>query len=253
MRPLVVSLLLVAAVLVLPQRQRVASASAALGVGTTAGTSQAFRPGVVQAVHDVWHDDPVEVCRRWRLRRRPADVIAGALALLDATEPALVAGLSPGKAIDLAVAATSGMSPDGRLGVDLSEAATSGASVSKVWAGYADRTRSREIAFVAAAWRLSEDTGAPLALAVSRAAAGLREARTRQRKVAVAVAGPRATVAVLTVLPLTGPLFGLACGVGPAELYLDRPIGAVSVVLGLVLIALGRLWCRRMIRAAVTP
>lgn len=139
-----------------------------------------------------------------------------------------------------------------RLGEALAEAARQGGSVAAVWADYADRSGSRDLAFVAAAWRLSEDTGVPLALAVARAAAGLREARTRQRKVAVAVAGPRATVAVLTVLPLTGPLFGLACGVGPAELYGERPIGALSAVGGVLLMALGRFWCRRMIRRAVT-
>jgi Flp pilus assembly protein TadB len=69
--------------------------------------------------------------------------------------------------------------------------------------------------------------------------------------VGVAVAGPRATVTVLTVLPLTGPAFGLACGIDPATLYLGSPIATAAAVAGLTLIAVGRLWCSRMIRRAV--
>jgi Flp pilus assembly protein TadB len=120
-----------------------------------------------------------------------------------------------------------------------------------VWFDWARLTRAPEIAFVASAWALSERHGAPLAVAVERAAAALRESRARQRKVRVAVAGPRATVTVLTVLPLTGPAFGLACGIDPATLYLGSRIGALSAALGVGLIVLGRLWCRRMIRKAV--
>jgi hypothetical protein len=58
-------------------------------------------------------------------------------------------------------------------------------------------------------------------------------------------------VTVLTVLPITGPLFGLACGVDPVTLYLASPIAAASLVVGLALLWLGRVWCTRMIRRAV--
>lgn len=318
MRPAVVALLLTMAVLAWPVRDRIGRAAAVLGAGSEAGGQSRHGGSAGQVARAVtrrgpvslggiWHQDPVEVFRRWRLRRKPDDVIASALALLDATEPALVAGLPPSTAIGLAVAAveTGGHDADGvdrasslpepgrpasragvltpaigrlathvsrpggsgrvsgarvtrpttgrQLGVALADSARQGHSVAAVWADYADRTGSRDLAFVAAAWSLSEDTGVPLAVAVARAAAGLREARTRRRRVAVAVAGPKATVAVLTVLPLTGPLFGLACGVGPAELYGGHPIGAASAAAGFLLMVVGRFWCRRMIRRAVTP
>ncbi|EWT03694.1 hypothetical protein N865_09475 [Intrasporangium oryzae NRRL B-24470] len=367
MRPAVVALLLVVAVLVWPVHDRIGRAVTVLGAArlnpeslpgdgpVSSGSRGALGTGSLSP-RSIWHQDPVEVYRRWRMRQKPDDVIAAALALLDATAPALVAGLPQLTAISLAVAAldavdapesgdgvgvidaretvetletvagretvgaretvaardvvgpldavrTGGQgrqavdrvdrelallgpdrrpgvapAPSGtvragslggtavrvrdrvrapqttrRLGAELAEAARQGSSVAAVWADYADRTGSRELTFVAAAWRLSEDTGVPLAVAVERAAAGLREARTRQRKVAVAVAGPKATVAVLTVLPLTGPLFGLACGVGPAELYGGRPVATASATCGVLLMVVGRLWCRRMIRRAVTP
>ena len=51
--------------------------------------------------------------------------------------------------------------------------------------------------------------------------------------------------------PLTGPVFGLACGVAPTELYLSNPIGTASAVAGVVLIWAGRLWCRRLVESAM--
>jgi Flp pilus assembly protein TadB len=133
----------------------------------------------------------------------------------------------------------------------LLDASDRAAPTSRVWAEWAARSASAELALVAAAWQLSETTGAPLASAVDRAVGGLLDARARRGKVAVAVAGPRATVTVLTVLPLTGPLFGLACGIDPATLYLGSPIATVCVVSGLLLVWAGRVWCSRMVRRAV--
>ena len=125
--------------------------------------------------------------------------------------------------------------------------------VSPVWTEWARRSASAELALVAAAWRLTETTGAPLAFAVDRAVRSLVDARTRRGKVAVAVAGPRATVTVLTVLPLTGPVFGMACGIDPAALYLGSPVATGSAGFGVALVWGGRAWCRRMIRNAVRP
>lgn len=125
--------------------------------------------------------------------------------------------------------------------------------ISPIWAAWAERSASAELSLVAAAWRLSETTGAPLASAVDRAVRGLLDARARRGKVAVAVAGPRATVTVLTLLPLTGPLFGLACGIDPVALYLGSPIATGCAALGLALVWLGRVWCTRMVRRAVRP
>ena len=126
-----------------------------------------------------------------------------------------------------------------------------GQPASRVWAEWAERSASADLALVAAAWRLTETTGAPLAFAVDRAVRSLLDARARRGKVAVAVAGPRATVTVLTVLPLTGPLFGMACGIAPTQLYLGSAIATLSACFGVALVWGGRAWCRRMIRTAV--
>jgi tight adherence protein B len=262
---LVIALLVAAAMLTWPRRLR------ALDVMLT-GLGPAGRGGTVgdadvdvDADVSVWQQDPLLIYRRWRLRRNREHLLDGVLVLLDSMAPALAIGLPPARALSLAADATSsspaqpgepsagrrGVSELDRLTGSLVAAAGRGGALAAVWSDWARLTRAPEIAFVASAWALSERHGAPLAVAVERAAAGLREARARQRKVRVAVAGPRATVTVLTVLPLTGPAFGLACGIDPASLYLGSRIGAVSAVLGVLLIVIGRLWCRRMIRKAV--
>jgi hypothetical protein len=261
---LVTSVLVVAAVLTWPRRLGAQDAVVA-GLGSAGRAA-----GSAESLTDltVWQQDPLVLYRRWRLGRDRDHLLDGVLVLLDSMAPALAMGLPPGRALSLAAEASRGAGPgpeDGsrgrrrgvseldRLTGSLAVAAGRGGSLSRVWAEWAQLTRSPEIGFVASAWSLSERHGAPLAEAVARAAASLREARARQRKVGVAVAGPRATVTVLTVLPLTGPVFGFACGIDPATLYLGSRIGAVSAVLGLALIAVGRLWCRRMIRKAVAP
>lgn len=262
-----------------------------------------FATGGDGAAPSVWQQDPVDLYRRWRLRRRPGALVDDVLDLLRGIGPALGAGLTPSRAIELAATSTLGaervrLARQGRAGQDRRaggrasrrSAATSsprrpwtsggtaggagrastGADIdrlvgglldasdraeptSPVWGEWAARSASPELALVAAAWRLSETTGAPLASAVERAVRGLLDARARRGKVAVAVAGPRATVTVLTLLPLTGPLFGLACGIDPATLYLGSPIATASVVVGLLLVWTGRVWCSRMVRRAVRP
>ena len=249
----------------------------------------------------LWQQDPVDLYRRWRLRRRRGALVDDVLDLLRGIGPALGAGLTPSRAIELAASSTlgaervqlarqaharqdqrtrsrsgrheasrpaprrpwsSGGAAHGddrppadieRLVGSLLDASDRAEPTSPVWAEWAARRASAELALVAAAWRLSETTGAPLASAVDRAVGGLLDARTRRGKVAVAVAGPRATVTVLTLLPLTGPLFGLACGIDPATLYLRSPIATVSVVAGVLLVWVGRVWCSRMVRLAVRP
>ena len=226
--------------------------------------------GASGALRSVWHQDPVELVRAWRLRRRPESLVDSALDLLDGIRPALEAGLSPGRAVEIAATssmgherfrrlrhAVAGSGPVGRreaerLVESLLDAAEAGDGMASVWADSAQRSGSADLGFVAAAWGLTESTGAPLAAAVGRAADGLRDARTRRGRVAVAVAGPKATVTVLTVLPLTGPLFGLACGVDPVSLYVSSVLASASVLVGLGLILLGRLWCTRIVRAAVS-
>lgn len=246
-------LLLVLAVVVLPTGERLARVNQVLEPPPVLDETAAAPGGGTERLRQLWRSDPVELFREWRQQRRATSSSPAILALLEGIAPALEAGLPPSVAVRLSGAALgSTVDPGIRAFVgELADVCERGSPIAPVWQSWAARTGSADLSFVAAAWQLSERTGAPLAEAVQRAVVSVRESRERARRVNVAVAGPRATVMVLTVLPLTGPVFGMACGVPPTELYLSNPIGTVSAVVGVVLIWAGRLWCRRLVDSAM--
>lgn len=194
--------------------------------------------------------------RRWRPGHR-SEVISlqDLLALLEAVAPALEAGLAPASALRIAV--DSGPTP-GRPGYvssldllaqSMASAAAEGDQLGPLWRKAAESTGSAELLQLAHAWSLTEDMGAPLAQAV-RTTVSLVEARIAQeRRLAAAVAGARATVNVLTVLPIGGPLLALVIGIGPGELYAGSRLTQASLVLGLCLAGIGRWWVHRMVRS----
>ena len=70
------------------------------------------------------------------------------------------------------------------------------------------------------------------------------------RERAIALAGPQSTVKVLTALPLLSLGLAVLIGADPAELLTSVP-GAVSCISGAVLLVVGRLWMRRMLKRAL--
>ena len=244
-------LLLGLAVVVWPPGERLVRVNQVLEPPPALGETELG--GGTETLRQLWRSDPVELFREWWQQQRATSSLPEVLALLEGIAPGLEAGLPPAVAVRLSGAALgSALDPATQQFVgELVGACEQGSPIAPVWQAWAARTGSTDLSFVAAAWRLSELTGAPLAEAVRRAVVSVRESRERVRRVNVAVAGPRATVVVLTVLPLTGPVFGLACGVPPAELYLSNPIGTASAVVGVVLIWAGRLWCHRLVDSAM--
>ena len=194
-----------------------------------------------------------ERMHRWRPGRRAAGFSAlDLLGLLEAIAPALEAGMAPDSALRIAADARSGSGrpdPLADLARTMASAAADGASLGSLWREAAESSRSAELLLLGQAWSLTEDMGAPLAQAV-RTTAGLLEARiAHERRLAGAVAGAKATVNVLTVLPIGGPLVALVLGIGPGELYGGSRLTQGSLALGLCLAGIGRWWVRRMVRA----
>ncbi len=130
----------------------------------------------------------------------------------------------------------------------LGQAAGRGERLAPVWSSYAEAVGSDDLRLVAAAWSMCDALGSPLAPTVSLVSDVVRRRRAVRQRIAAALAGPRATMWVLTALPLSGPVLALAVGVSPGDLY-AQPAGAVSLAAGLGLLALGRLWAARMIGA----
>lgn len=173
------------------------------------------------------------------------------LVILDALGPALQAGLSPAAALRcLDLSDTS----SGRLATlpqQLIRVADEGSALAPVWANAAATCGSPELNVVAQVWGLSEALGSPLADGIQLAAGLLRQRAAHERRIAVAVAGPRATTAVLTALPLAGPGVGLLLGVAPTSFYSGPALA--STCLGVVLVAAGRCWSAAMVGRLTRP
>ena len=196
----------------------------------------------------------------WGRARRDARDGEELLLLLDAIAPALAAGLPPAAALAHLTrrGRSGGGTGDPRAGpvdallADLVAEANAGRPLAPVWNRHAHEGLwgrsgwSGEVAFVARAWSLSESLGSPLAECATVAARAVRQQSARRQRLAIALAGPRATAAVLTALPLAGPVVGLLLGLPPQQLY-ATPVAVVSTLVGLALLLLGRWWCARLV------
>lgn len=111
---------------------------------------------------------------------------------------------------------------------------------------------TRDLALLAAAWRLTEQVGAGAADVTAAAAAAVRGRRAAAERADVVAAGPRTSMWVLTALPLAGPLTGALVGVGPDRLY-GSAAGRTAALVGLVLTGVGWWWARSILRRAGRP
>ncbi len=108
----------------------------------------------------------------------------------------------------------------------------------------------RGLGWLAIAWQVAEGSGAGLAVAVTRIADVARAEGEHRRDVRAQLAGPRATAALLAVLPLVGILLGVALGADPLAILLGTPGGLACLVVGLGLEMAGLRWTSRLAAAA---
>ncbi|NLA65219.1 MAG: type II secretion system F family protein [Leucobacter sp.] len=99
---------------------------------------------------------------------------------------------------------------------------------------------------LAAAWQLAEQSGAPLALALQRFGTALGELQRVADRRAVLLAGPRATIRLVTALPLLALLLGVVLGFDPVGVLMSS-LGLVLASVGGLLLAAGMWWARAMI------
>ncbi|HWE89817.1 MAG TPA: type II secretion system F family protein [Pseudonocardiaceae bacterium] len=129
-----------------------------------------------------------------------------------------------------------------RLGGDI------GAAVSEV--ALADPAGSAAVRMVARplvrAWSLANRHGLPLANVLD-SVRGDVVARVRfARQVHARMAGPRASGAILAVLPVLGVLLGEGMGADPVHVLLATSAGHLLLVVGVVLACAGTLWIGRL-------
>lgn len=202
----------------------------------------------------------------WRRRR----VVSGdwVADLAEVTAVGLRAGLGLERAVRTAAAVPAVAAAAPWLPAALDDAARVGAPVAEVLAGRvgdapkagagagplvvrrrsggASADEAADLGVLVRAWRLSEHLGAPASDTTATAAAVIRERRAAAERAAAVVAGPRASMRLLTALPLLGPAVGLLLGIGPGHLYGSTP-ARVGAVLGVLLTALGWWWGHRLL------
>lgn len=186
--------------------------------------------------------------RRGRRLDREAER-AGAAEALSVLAAELSAGRPPAVALEVAgdmavgafATALSTAAGSSRVGADPSGVLLRAAGGSAV----PDALRG-----LAACWEVCGSTGSSLASAVAQLRDGLRAAHAQRLVVEAELSGPRATAALLAVLPLAG--IGLAAGLGadPLHVLLETRVGLGCLVAGVALDLTGTWWTGRLVISA---
>jgi len=106
---------------------------------------------------------------------------------------------------------------------------------------------------LAACFEVSEASGAPVAVVLSRLADRLEAEEDAAAMRETALAGPRATVRLLTWLPFVGLGLGMVMGVDPVRMLLGSPVGWACLGAGIAFLLVGRWWAAGLIAAASRP
>ncbi|MGY1615184.1 type II secretion system F family protein [Geodermatophilus sp. SYSU D00691] len=178
---------------------------------------------------------------RRRTVRRETELAAVTQAL-----GALVAELRSGRPPDVAAAAAARSCGDGVLADAFVRAVRDPPARRAPPPGPAEAALDR----LAAAVRLSRSTGAALSDVVVAVEDDLRARARRQLELRSAVAGPRASAALLAGLPLLGLAMGSGIGADPWGVLTTTGPGQVLLVAGVALEVAGVAWSRRLVARA---
>lgn len=128
----------------------------------------------------------------------------------------------------------------------LQETARNGGDVAHAWQVLARRPGAEGCRWVAAAWAVAEQSGAPLAATLDHVANDLRREQETHRDVKAAVAPARSTATLMAVLPVIALSMGSGLGGSPLTVITTTVPGALLVTAGTVLAALGVAWVDRI-------
>lgn len=203
----------------------------------------AVRVGAVLAVATAAGLATVALFGRDAVARRRADRRHSALLTsLRVLVGELEAGAQPSGAL-AAAAAAGGASAT--VFAAAAEVVRQGADPSSVLA-----SGGKELRPLGAAWQASEASGAAPAAVLDRVARDVAAADERRRAVAVALAGPRSSASVLSLLPLVGIALGAAMDAHPLAFLVGEPSGRLLGCAGVLLDIVGLLWIRALVRRA---
>ncbi len=103
---------------------------------------------------------------------------------------------------------------------------------------------------LAACLEVSERCGAPLGAILARYAVQLEARLDGEAARDTALAGPKATVRILTWLPVFGLGLGFVMGMNPLAVLLGTPAGWAFLLAGTALMFVGRWWSGKLVAAA---
>jgi tight adherence protein B len=135
----------------------------------------------------------------------------------------------------------------------LADQAEAGARLEPVWRASAERLESPALTAIAEGWGMSERHGAPVVPVLDALVAALRDEARAAAAIESSLAAPRATAALLGVLPLGGVILGELVGVHPLAVLFGTAMGRIALCAGLIASFGGRLWMARLVRAAEVP
>ena len=182
-----------------------------------------------------------ERARRHRLREeRRLHGLVDALA-------AVAADVRSGRSVDAAAGAAARTCDDERSGATLARALRAPDVVVELPSGPSGEALAR----VAAAVRLSGRTGCSLAAVLGAVEDDVRARLRLARELRTALAGPRASAALLAALPLVGLAMGSGIGADPWQVLTATGTGQVLLVAGVGLEVAGLAWSARLARRAV--
>lgn len=125
-------------------------------------------------------------------------------------------------------------------------AAELGGDVPQAWRELAGEPGAEALAQVAAAWQVSESTGAAMAPTLDRVARTARDARAVDRTVETELATATATARLVAALPVVVLVTATGLGGDPWRFLLATPAGLVCLGVGVVLAHLGLSWVERI-------
>lgn len=146
-------------------------------------------------------------------------------------------GVAPQRVLSLLASSTQQLGPVNEIADDIRDGMTCAQALASQ-----DAT---EWHILAAAWQLSEASGAPMAPALQRISLALHDVTKLRERRSVLLAGPKATIALVSGLPVLAIALGWLLGFDPLASLLS-PIGAVLGVVGVLLLSLGIWWANQL-------
>jgi tight adherence protein B len=100
-------------------------------------------------------------------------------------------------------------------------------------------------------WKLSQQFGGPIVLALNRITDVFDRKQRNQNEVELAFAGPQSTAKLVMWLPVLALVLAQLVGMNPLAAIVGSLLGELSVSLGLGLMFAGRQWTRRLLAKAL--